>query len=365
MANSYAQDISGLWKGSIITAGSSLYYELVVTNERDKSNGYALTIYVDKGIENIGIKTAEIKKKGNKVVLEDGELVYNNYTTPPRRMKLFASMTLAIEGDLMQLKGTFNTRSLDMRYSESFSGTIQLEKASNPVQSKLIAKLDELQVLKESSIAQVPEKSKKEETKPKQTIVAKANDKKLNENPIAVAKDKAAIIPVDKDSIEVKSNAIAKSGKENKTDSFTIQKENKTFLPTVTKKPTATKTITPAAADLAKRKMEVINNIFFTSDSLILTLYDNGEIDGDTVSIVLNGKVILPQQALTANAIRYVLKITPEMGDSLNLIMYAENLGKIHPNTGLLILQDGDKKHEVRFSGDLQKSPLLHLRRRL
>ena len=338
---------------------------MVVTTGGSKSNGYALTIYVDNGVENMGIKTAEIKKKGDKVVLEDGELIYNNYTTPPRRMKLFANMTLAMEGDLMQLKGTFNTRSLDMRYAETFSGTIQLEKVSTPGQSKLIAKLDEIKVQKETSIAQVPANKKKEETKPKQTIVAKTDDSYKKENPTAFAKNKKAIIAVDKDSSKINANTVASSVKVNRKDNLPAQKENKTFLPAVNNNATAIKTTVPAAAELSRRKLEVINNIFFRSDSLILTLYDNGEIDGDTVSIVLNGKVILPQQALTANAIRYVLKITPEMGDSLNLIMYAENLGKIHPNTGLLILQDGNKKHEVRFSGDLQKSPLLHLRRRL
>ena len=43
--------------------------------------------------------------------------------------------------------------------------------------------------------------------------------------------------------------------------------------------------------------------------------------------------------------------------------MYAENLGRIAPNTGLLIVQDGDKRHEIRFSGDMQKSSAIIFRR--
>ena len=155
----FAQDITGLWKGTITTTGSSLYYELVVTNQHDnKYEGYALTVYVDKGVENMGIKSAEIKKKGNKVVFEDDKLVYNNFTTPPKRVKLFASMALEVNGNSMTLKGTFNTRSLDLRYAETFSGTIQLQKEAATVTSKLIAKLEELKINGQETIAKAPDK---------------------------------------------------------------------------------------------------------------------------------------------------------------------------------------------------------------
>jgi hypothetical protein len=36
--------------------------------------------------------------------------------------------------------------------------------------------------------------------------------------------------------------------------------------------------------------------------------------------------------------------------------MYAESLGTIPPNTGLLIVQDGDNRYEIRFEGTKQKS---------
>ena len=44
------------------------------------------------------------------------------------------------------------------------------------------------------------------------------------------------------------------------------------------------------------------------------------------------------------------------MGDSITLIMYAENLVSIPPNTGLLVVHDGEDVYEIRFSGDLQKN---------
>ncbi len=119
-----------------------------------------------------------------------------------------------------------------------------------------------------------------------------------------------------------------------------------------------------AAAEISSRKIETVQSVEIKNDSLSLTLYDNGEIDGDTVSILLNGKVIMPMQGLTAKGISKTIYLTPEMGDSISLIMYAENLGSIPPNTGLLIVYDGNVRHEIRFSGDLKKNSAIILKRK-
>jgi hypothetical protein len=119
-----------------------------------------------------------------------------------------------------------------------------------------------------------------------------------------------------------------------------------------------------SADEVIKIKTETIQSVYFKSDSLVLTLYDNGEVDGDIVSVILNGNVILANQALTTRAITKTIYITPEIGDSLQLVMYAENLGSIPPNTGLLILQDGNDRYEIRFAGDFQKNSAVLLRRK-
>ncbi len=72
----------------------------------------------------------------------------------------------------------------------------------------------------------------------------------------------------------------------------------------------------------------------------------------------------MPMQRLTANGINKTIYLTPQMGDSLILIMYAENLGSIPPNTGLLVLHDGDNVSEIRFTGDLQKNSAIILKRK-
>jgi hypothetical protein len=119
------------------------------------------------------------------------------------------------------------------------------------------------------------------------------------------------------------------------------------------KKPTVD--ITTKAAMIEGRKSEFSQIVNFKSDSLELSLYDNGEIDGDTVSVFMNGEVLMAKQGLKASAIKKTIYITPGNED-FTLVMFAENLGKYPPNTGLLVVHDGDDVYNLRFSSDFQKS---------
>ena len=51
--------------------------------------------------------------------------------------------------------------------------------------------------------------------------------------------------------------------------------------------------LTQKVASIAGRKSEFSQMVNFKSDSLVLSLYDNGEIDGDTVSVIMNGETIM------------------------------------------------------------------------
>ena len=121
--------------------------------------------------------------------------------------------------------------------------------------------------------------------------------------------------------------------------------------------------ITLPAAERTLRKTEVQATVLFNSDTLRLRLYDNGIVDGDTVTILVNNKVILAKQALGNLPVYYNL-IIPATEDSVLLLMYAENLGSIPPNTGLLIIQEGNKRTELRLSGNLQQNAAILFKRK-
>ena len=85
--------------------------------------------------------------------------------------------------------------------------------------------------------------------------------------------------------------------------------------------------------------------------------------NGDTVTVLMNGNVIFSKVGLTTKANSKTIYITPNM-DSVKLVMYAENLGSIPPNTGLLIVNDGKKRYDVRFTADLKTNAAIVLRRK-
>lgn len=120
----------------------------------------------------------------------------------------------------------------------------------------------------------------------------------------------------------------------------------------------------PISAKVAERKIATPQVLTYTSDSLELSLYDNGEVDGDTVSVFLNGRVILDRQGLKASAIRKTIYVPAGAEDSLTLVLYAENLGSYPPNTGLLVVRDGDEVHQVRFSADFTQNAAVIFKRR-
>jgi len=127
------------------------------------------------------------------------------------------------------------------------------------------------------------------------------------------------------------------------------------------------KEMTVAAKELptivAVRKNETMQDIYFKSDSLVLSLYDNGIVDGDTVSVFLNGENIISRQKLKESAVKKTIYISAN-SDSVQLVLFAENLGTIPPNTGLLTVRDGDDVYQVHFSADLQTNASIVLRRR-
>jgi len=439
-----SQDISGIWTGILHTEGNDLVYELVISENKEKTNGYSLTIFTIDGIENIGVKSVMLKKKNGNISVEDDELVYNNYTSQSTRVKLFALLSLSVKDSVMTLNGKFRTRSLDLRTSNnnSYTGTINLKKQQNSAETKLIDQLAKLNLLNTLSFRQpkIREKEKspvvvvqpvktqstlseqkeekdsmalttinkpvvdipKEEKKKaidlrtsiaktnwgsdsiqlvsamqKQLIITKEKEKPIDSNPgktnkkntkVLIVKEKPGKISTSVVSIKEQTQPVPSKEKENAID--TVQKNEQPvvkttspiFQPVLIKKDVFA--TSSAAAAITERKTEIIRNVFFTADSLVLSLYDNGTVDGDTVSVVLNGNILIAKKGLTANALRVVVQMTPDLGDSLLLTMYAENLGSIPPNTGLLIIQDGDTRNEIRFEGDTHKNSAVVLRRR-
>ena len=85
-----------------------------------------------------------------------------------------------------------------------------------------------------------------------------------------------------------------------------------------------------------------------------MDLYDDGDVDNDIVSVYFNGVAVVTKKALSTNPLS--LNLTIEPGKPNELVLFAENLGTIPPNTALMIINDGSTRHEVRLSSDMKNN---------
>jgi hypothetical protein len=113
----------------------------------------------------------------------------------------------------------------------------------------------------------------------------------------------------------------------------------------------------------AKRKAVLNRELLVESDSVRLSFYDNGEIDGDSISVFVNHQLVLSHQGLEAKAFNIYLHLdsTRELTE---VSMFAENLGSIPPNTALMIVTDGKNRYEVFLSSSLTENATVELRRK-
>ncbi len=115
--------------------------------------------------------------------------------------------------------------------------------------------------------------------------------------------------------------------------------------------------------EYTERENVIVNEIEVESDSLQVSIYDNGEIDGDMISLFYNKQLVLNNQKLTHKSIK--VDITLDSTKLTNEIsMFAENLGLIPPNTALVVINDGKNKFELRLSSSLEKNATIRIKRK-
>lgn len=331
---SMAQDLAGVWVGILHndTTELDLHYEIVISEHKGKLSGFSYTNFIVDGRSYTGVKSLTINKRFGKLYVEDDNLVHNNYDfEPPKGVRQASILELSTEEAM--LSGRFVT-SRTKQYGKQVTGHIYLLKKPDHDVSKLMEILNGLNMTAGLSFIDKKEIAAAPVIKPKENT----------EQPIVKSE------PV-KEEIKTGSPVVKEIPKP------AIKKEENTSTVKEARQPTIIE-------KLAARKVETVQTIYFTSDTLILELYDNGYVDGDTVSIVLNGKAFLTNIRLSEKAARTTINVTPDMGDSVNLVMFAENIGTISPNSGLAVIKDGKKEHRIAFSGDMQKNAGIILRRK-
>ena len=111
----------------------------------------------------------------------------------------------------------------------------------------------------------------------------------------------------------------------------------------------------PKPTVLKTRENPLVKQIEVPAGEIKIDLYDNGEIDGDTVSVYHNNELIVNRAMLSEKPI--TVRITVDQQHPYHeLTMVANNLGSIPPNTSLMIVTTKEKRYEVFISSTEQKN---------
>ncbi|HVZ55896.1 MAG TPA: hypothetical protein VG870_04495 [Chitinophagaceae bacterium] len=110
----------------------------------------------------------------------------------------------------------------------------------------------------------------------------------------------------------------------------------------------------------ASRERVLVREIPLTGDSLELRFYDNAEVDGDSISLFLNDRILAEHIRLTEKA--YILRLAvASLPSPCDLTMVAENLGAIPPNTSYMVALVGDKRYEAYLASTEGSSAMIRL----
>ena len=110
--------------------------------------------------------------------------------------------------------------------------------------------------------------------------------------------------------------------------------------------------------DITKRKIVSSKEWTVTNKKITLEIWDNNKEDGDIISLKFNNTWILSNFLLKKE--KY--KIELELSNTNNqLLLYAENLGSIPPNTAAISIDDNKLIRTFILNSDMSKSETIKI----
>lgn len=253
----------------------------------------------------------------------------------------------------------------DLRYSRSgkeeflegtYLGKQEVKDGPNPFEwgdcgggKVFLRKVTTSEFYIEPSLRPTPKK-----LEPKITTPPVTKEKPLAPPPVT----KKTTIPKSNPPAGKKTNTVTAENKNKVKDPATKVNPDslKKDTPEITKVPEKTPMITPSI--LKTRENKLAQSLVITDPDVTVKLYDNGEIDNDTISVFLNKKLVLSHKRLTANPLVLKFKMDEDNSEQ-ELTMVAENLGSIPPNTSVMMVEAGEQRFRVSITSTEQKNAVV------
>lgn len=109
-----------------------------------------------------------------------------------------------------------------------------------------------------------------------------------------------------------------------------------------------------------KRKIKLARVLEVQNSSIRIKVWDSGTVDGDVATLFLNGERILKDHRVGKHRMGIPVKLSQE--DNF-LVLHAESLGDIPPNTVAVSVDDGVKEQIIILSSDLRESGAVMIRK--
>jgi hypothetical protein len=105
----------------------------------------------------------------------------------------------------------------------------------------------------------------------------------------------------------------------------------------------------------AESDFKEIPEVIVDTGTVRLDFYDNAQIDGDSITVLVNKNIIVSNQRLSLKPITAF--VTVDLQNTFHEVeMRAENLGSIPPNTAMLIITAGSNKYRLFLTSTENKS---------
>ena len=115
----------------------------------------------------------------------------------------------------------------------------------------------------------------------------------------------------------------------------------------------------PPDIDEEKVEVKLSEEIAVKNRKVKIRVKDYNKVDGDIISLKFGDKWVLTEYKLGSNQHEIEVTLT---GFASDLIMFANNVGAVPPNTASIVIDDGVNSHEIKLKSDLESSEAIRLR---
>jgi hypothetical protein len=343
----FSQNLTGIWRGWFVTESGEQYkYELQIDQTKSNRLSGVSYSYLDTRFYGKATLSGSFEKNNQSALIQEIKTVEVKMSGGSIACIMKCLFTYSKSGKEEFLEGNFTSM------YEKTDPLIGVKRGANCGGGNVfLRKVPTSDFYVEPFLRDKPQLKK--ENVPNNTI-AKTQNKphpKTQSKPVAINKPPVKKTTVTKAQTPVRTQTVSVPT----TDTI---KRNTT--PVVIDKPKQVPSIT-IPATTRSRENALVKTLTVTNEDIVVRLYDNGEVDGDSISVYLDGKTIVSNKGLSTVPITVHLKMDENNSDHV-LVMYAENMGRIPPNTALMIVQDGDKRYEVNITSTEQKNAMIRFR---